>query len=56
MKSYILLPSLLFSFSRVFASDSAVLKLVDDDQGEPKINQVDDQGIKQGKWIFLGKD
>lgn len=56
MKSYILLLTLLFSFSGVFASDSAVLKLVDDDQDEPKINQVDDQGRKQGKWIFLGKD
>ena len=27
-----------------------------DDQDEPKINQKDEAGKKQGKWVFLGKD
>ena len=27
-----------------------------EDQDDPKINQVDETGKKQGKWVFLGKD
>jgi antitoxin component YwqK of YwqJK toxin-antitoxin module len=27
-----------------------------DDQDDPKINQKDEKGKKQGKWVFLGKD
>ncbi|MGM0479892.1 MAG: toxin-antitoxin system YwqK family antitoxin [Bacteroidota bacterium] len=29
---------------------------VNDEQDDPKINQKDEKGRKQGKWIFFGKD
>lgn len=28
----------------------------DEEQDEPKLNQTDEEGKKQGKWIFFGKD
>lgn len=57
MKSYLLTFTLLFFVSASYASIGFFIEGNDeDDQDEPKINQVDDQGRKQGKWIFLGKD
>lgn len=57
MKSYLLSLMLLFFFSTSYASSKTILAIItEDEQDEPKINQVDDQGRKQGKWIFLGKD
>lgn len=38
-----------------YASSTPDVKL-DAEQEEPKINQKDEQGRKQGLWIFLGKD
>ncbi|MEX1192448.1 MAG: hypothetical protein WED10_04710 [Brumimicrobium sp.] len=36
-----------------FASNNIV---ADEEQDEPKLNQKDESGKKQGKWIFFGKD
>ncbi len=37
-------------------SFSSGLLEVNDEQDDPKINQKDEKGRKQGKWIFFGKD
>ena len=39
--------------SYTYAEDS---RNVADEQDDPKINQKDEEGRKQGKWIFFGKD
>lgn len=36
--------------------DNYITSFAGDDQDEPKINQKDEEGKKQGKWVFLGKD
>lgn len=57
MKNLVLIFALTFCFTDVFASNVIVVSTTtSDDQDEPKINQVDEKGRKQGKWIFLGKD
>lgn len=47
----------MFSLSAFYASGRlALMSHYEFDQDELKINQIDNQGRKQGKWIFLGKD
>ncbi len=48
----------LFLFILLFTSSQhlSALTFLKDQGGEDKINQIDNQGRKQGKWIYFGKD
>lgn len=49
---YLLLPIFIFSFLNIYAERC----LYNNNQDNPKINLIDDKGLKQGHWVFLGKD
>lgn len=55
MKNFVLL-TLTFCLTTLSGNVHSFENKFEDDQDEPKINQTDDDGKKQGKWIFLGKD
>ncbi|MBW7869047.1 MAG: hypothetical protein H3C31_12050 [Brumimicrobium sp.] len=48
--------TILLAFSLGMVFTNASYGAMRDDQENPNINQKDEQGRKQGKWVFLGKD